>query len=125
LTRSLDFKTRFRATLVGTGIAGVIGVAAAYLDAGAWSLAIQAVANEVLSPLALWVLSDRRPAPVLNLECLKEMLGFGSRRLPASLIATSFDNLHQMFIHTVLVAYRWGNRCSQSWASWVGGRVGG
>lgn len=104
LTRNLDFKTQFKATLLGTGVAGVIGVVAAYLGAGVWSLAIQAVANDIFSTMALWVLCDWRPALIFSSKSLREMFGFGSRMLSASLIATFFDNLYQTFIGKVFSA---------------------
>lgn len=98
LTRSLDFKTQLKATLLGTGVSGVIGISAAYLGLGVWSLVAQVIANDLISTAALWMMCPWRPALLFSVESLKGMFSFGSRMLSSSLIGTFFDNLHQVFI---------------------------
>ena len=98
LTRSLDFKTQLIATLLGSGVSGVIGVVAAYLGLGVWSLAIQSIVDDILSTLALWIMCKWRPAFIFSMKSLREMFRFGSRMLLSGLIGTFFDNLYQAFI---------------------------
>jgi len=101
LTRNLDFKTQLKATLLGTGVSGLVGVIAAYLGWGVWSLAIQIIADDILSTAALWIICDWRPALIFSAESLKGMFGFGSRMLSSNLLSTFFDNLYQVFIGKV------------------------
>ncbi len=98
LTRSLDFKTQLKATLLGTGVSGVVGVVAALSGMGVWSLVIQSLTNDIISTVALWIMCSWRPAWLFSLQSLKEMFGFGSRMLFSSLVGTFFDNLYQVFI---------------------------
>ncbi len=84
LSRSLDFKTQFKATLSGTLVSGLAGVAAAYLGCGVWSLVIQSLSDDLISTATLWVMCDWRPALILSVKSLKEMFGFGSRMLLSS-----------------------------------------
>lgn len=104
LSRALDFKTQVKANLLATLFAGILGVAAAFLGLGVWSLVIQSVSNTLFSTLILWVISAWRPAPIFSLSSLKSMFGFGSRLLLTSLVATFFDNIYQVFIGKVFSA---------------------
>jgi teichuronic acid exporter len=104
LTRSLDFKTQLKATLLGTLVSGLAGIAAAYLGCGVWSLVIQSLTDDILSTMTLWIICDWRPALVLSVKSLKGMFGFGSRLLLSSLVSTFFNNLNQAFIGKVFSA---------------------
>jgi len=104
LTRTLDFKTQIKANLSAMFVAGVVGVTAAYLGLGVWSLVIQNITSTALRTLALWWMNDWRPALIFSLAALKSMFRFGSRMLSSSLVATFFDNLYQVFIGKVFSA---------------------
>jgi len=104
LTRKLDFKTQLKANLFATLASGLIGVAAAYLGWGVWSLVIQAIANTLLRTVTLWLICDWRPALIFSMDSLKGLFGFGSRMLMSSLVGTFFDNLYQAFIGKVFSA---------------------
>lgn len=104
LTRKLDFKTQVKANLFATLAGGVIGVTAAYLGFGVWSLVIQTISNTILQTVTLWLVCDWRPAFIFSLDSLRGMFGFGSRLFAAGLINTFFDNLYQAFIGKVFSA---------------------
>lgn len=98
LSRALDFKTQIKANLFATLCAGVVGVAAATYGLGVWSLVIQIIVATLLRTVALWRLSDWRPALRFSLASLRGMFGFGSRMLVSGLLAVFFDNFYQAFI---------------------------
>jgi teichuronic acid exporter len=104
LTRKIDFKTQFIANIAATVASGVIGVAAAYLGMGIWSLVISTISETLMGTATLWLMCDWRPSLTFSMDSLKGMFGFGSRMLLSSLISTFFDNLYQVFIGKVFSA---------------------
>ena len=104
LARALQFKTQIKANLFAVAASGVVGVGAALLGFGVWSLAIQSVSNTLFRTVALWMICNWRPSLSFSLTSLRGMFGFGSRLLAASLIGTFFDNLYQVFIGKVFSA---------------------
>ncbi len=108
LTRALDFKTQFKTTILGSLASGALGIVAAYLGLGVWSLAIQSIADDLISTGTLWIVCDWRPALLLSLNSLKGMFGFGSRMLLTNLVGTFFDNIYGVIIGKVFSANELG-----------------
>ena len=98
LARALRFKTQIKANLFAVAASGAVGIGAALLGFGVWSLAIQSVSNTLFRTVALWWICDWRPSLSFSLTSLRGMFGFGSRLLAAGLLNTFFDNLYQAFI---------------------------
>jgi len=104
LIRRMDFKSLLKANLLGTLAGGVVGISAAYLGLGVWSLVLQTISNTVFQTIILWLVCDWRPAFIFSLKSLRGMFSFGSRMLSSSLFTTFFDNLYQLFIGKVFSA---------------------
>ncbi|MFZ5878384.1 MAG: lipopolysaccharide biosynthesis protein [Chloroflexota bacterium] len=98
LTRKMDFVSLLKANLLSTLAGGAVGVAAAYLGMGVWSLVLQTISNTIFQTITLWMVCDWRPAWVFSLVSLRGMFGFGSRMLSSNLVSSFFDNLYQVFI---------------------------
>jgi teichuronic acid exporter len=104
LTRKIDFKSLLKANLLATIVGGLIGILAAYLGFGVWSLVLQTISNTVIQTITLWLVCDWRPAWLFSLDALRGMFGFGSRMLSSNLVGSFFDNLYQVFIGKVFSA---------------------
>ena len=59
--RQFDFRTLALRSLVGRTVGGAIGIAAALMGAGLWSLVLQQILIAAIGSLVLWVASDKTP----------------------------------------------------------------
>jgi O-antigen/teichoic acid export membrane protein len=99
--RQFAFRTLALRSLLGRAIGGSIGIAAAILGAGLWSLVLQQILIAAIGSFVLWIMSDRRPRLQFHYREFKQILGFGvlsvsglflsiSIRRVFTLLATSF-----------------------------------
>jgi PST family polysaccharide transporter len=99
--RQFAFRTLALRSLFGRVIGGGIGIAAAILGAGLWSLVLQQILIAAIGSFVLWIMSDRTPRLQFRFSEFKQMIGFGalsvsgiflsiSIRRVFTLLATSF-----------------------------------
>ena len=77
LERKLDFKSLAARTLVSKLVGGAVGLGAAFLGLGVWSLVAQSLATALAGVVVLWRVSDWRPTFGFSRECFLELFGFG------------------------------------------------
>jgi O-antigen/teichoic acid export membrane protein len=75
--RHFAFKSLALRSLIGRVIGGGIGIAAAFMGAGLWSLVAQQILIAAISSLVLWLASDKTPRLQFSFTAFKEMFGFG------------------------------------------------
>lgn len=115
ISRTLQFKKFFFATLVGTVSSALIGIYMAYSGYGVWSLVIQRVANLGIGTVMLWIMVKWRPQLCFSFHRIKTLFGFGWKLMVSSLIDTVYVNLRQIFIGKLysekdLAYYNQGNQ---------------
>ena len=99
--RQFAFRTLALRSLFGRLIGGGIGIAAAFMGAGLWSLVLQQILIAAIGSSALWIMSDRTPRLQFRYSEFKHLFGFGvlsvsglflsiSIRRVFTLLATSF-----------------------------------
>lgn len=115
ISRTLQFKKFFFATLVGTVSSALIGIYMAYSGYGVWSLVIQRVANLGIGTVMLWITVKWRPQLCFSFRRIKTLFGFGWKLMVSSLIDTVYVNLRQIFIGKLysekdLAYYNQGNQ---------------
>ena len=98
VSRKLQFKRFFFATLGGTIGAAVIGIAMAYLGFGVWALVAQSLFNAIIDTIILWFTVRWRPKWQFSLARLKELLKYGWKLLASSLLHTFYTNLRTLVI---------------------------
>lgn len=98
LTRAVDFKTQSKASFASAIISGVLGISLAYKGFGVWSLVVQSICNSSLNLILLTVLLKWFPKPGFQKKSFKELFGFGSKILIASLIHSVYSNLYNIVI---------------------------
>ena len=98
VSKTLQFKRFFFATLGGTIGAGVIGIYMAYKGYGVWALAIQYVFNNAVDTAILWITVKWRPKKMFSWERLKGLMSYGWKLLVSSLLDTVYKNLRQLII---------------------------
>lgn len=96
--RNMMFKRFFFATLGGTIVAAVIGIAMAFMGFGVWALVAQQLINITIDTMVLWVTVKWRPIKAFSLKRLKGLYSFGWKLLVSSLINTVYNEIRQLII---------------------------
>lgn len=98
VSRKLQFKRFFFATLGGTIGAAVIGIAMAYMGFGIWALVAQSLFNTMLDTVILWLTVRWRPKMMFSFARLKVLLRYGWKLLISALLHTFYTNLRTLII---------------------------
>lgn len=98
VSRNMQFKRFFFATLGGTIGAAFLGIFLAYMGYGVWALVAQQLFNTTVDTLILWVTVKWRPKWAFSFSRLKELLSFGWKLLVSALLDTTYNQLRQLII---------------------------
>ena len=98
VSRTMQFKRFFFATLGGTIGAAVIGIIMAYHGFGVWALVFQQIFNATVDTVILWVTVKWRPKRMFSFVRLKGLFSYGWKLLASSLIDTVYNNVRQLII---------------------------
>lgn len=98
ISRNLQFKRFFFATLGGTVGAAVIGIWMAYNGYGIWALIVQSLFNNTVDTLILWITVRWRPKLMFSFERLKSLFSFGWKLLASILLDSIYSKLSQLII---------------------------
>lgn len=98
VSRTMQFKRFFFATLGGTIGAAVIGVGMAYFGFGVWALVAQQIFNATVDTLILWITVKWRPKWMFSWPRLKGLFSFGWKLLASMLLDTVYSDLRQLII---------------------------
>lgn len=98
VSRTMQFKRFFFATLGGTVGAAVIGIVMAYCGFGVWALVIQQIFNATVDTVILWITVRWRPKRMFSRKRLKGLFCYGWKLLVSALLDTVYGNLRQLII---------------------------
>lgn len=115
VSRTLEFRKFFWATLAGTIISAIVGIFLALQGFGAWAIIGQYLGNICIDTLALWLTVKWWPQKTLSLERLKVLLSYGWKLLASGLLETTYQNVWQLVIGKIytpaaLAYYNQGNK---------------
>ena len=98
VSRTMQFRRFFFATLGGTIGAAIIGIFMAYKGYGVWALVAQQIFNTAVDTTILWITVKWRPKRMFSWERLKGLLSYGWKLLVSALIDTGYTELRQLII---------------------------
>lgn len=98
VSRHMDFKKFFFATIIGTVISAIVGIVMAYRGFGVWALVAQVLINTTIDTFVLFVTIRWKPSLVFSMEAAKPLIGFGWKILATDLIGTVFNHLNAFII---------------------------
>ena len=98
VSKTLQFKRFFFATLGGTLFSAVLGIAMARRGFGVWALVAQQLSNVTVNTVILWFTVGWRPRRMFSFARLKSLLGYGWKLLSASLLDTVYLKLYPLVI---------------------------
>lgn len=98
VSRTMQFKRFFFATLGGTIGAAVIGIWMAYHGYGVWALVAQQLFNTLVDTVILWITVKWRPVWKFSFLRLKKLFSYGWKLLVSSLLETVYTEIRQLII---------------------------
>jgi O-antigen/teichoic acid export membrane protein len=98
VSRKMQFRKFFIATLFGTIISGVVGIFMAYKGYGVWALVAQYLTNVCIDTIVLWFVVRWRPKLAMSWKKLKGLLSFGWKMLLSGLLNTGYQELRSLII---------------------------
>ena len=101
LTKSIDFKTLTKISLMSHVLSGIIGIVMAYTGFGVWALVTQQMAGRFFTTVFLWVYNKWLPRLLFSWDSFKELFGFSWKLLVAQIINTGFSQAYQAVIGKV------------------------
>ena len=98
VSRHMLFKAFFWSTLVGTVISAFVGIAMAVSGFGIWALVAQALTNEIIDTILLFIIVKWRPIKAFSFARLKKLSSYGWKLFLASLMDSVYENVRQLVV---------------------------
>jgi lipopolysaccharide exporter len=100
--REIEFRSRTAAELADVLVRGTVGIAAALLGAGAWSLVIGYIAGSTAMTSTLWRMVDFRPKLKLVRADARGLLRFGGALAALDVLSAVIANVDYLIVGRVL-----------------------
>ena len=101
VSKRMQFKRFFFATLGGTVCSAIVGIVMAYKGFGVWALIAQTLVSNATNTAILWITVKWRPKWMFSWKRLKGLFSYGWRLLATSLINTLYTKIRQLIIGKV------------------------
>lgn len=98
VSRNMQFRKFFVATLVGTIASGGVGIGMAYGGCGVWSLVGQNMTNVLVNMVVLFFVVRWTPKLVFSFKKIKGLLSYGWKLLVSGLLDTGYNELRGLII---------------------------
>lgn len=98
VSKTLQFKRFFFATLGGTLLSAAVGITMVFMDFGVWSIVAQQLVNVTVNTAILWLTVGWRPKWMFSFERLKGLLQYGWKLLASGLLDTVYNKLREIMI---------------------------
>lgn len=104
LRKQLNFKRLANIHLLSTSLGSITGIIMAFAGFGVWSLVVKILTLGFFNSIILWFSSNWRPSFVFSRNSFKELFGFGSFILMASIVDKVYSNVQVLIIGKVFSA---------------------
>lgn len=101
LTKRMEFRKFFWATIGGTIISAIIGIYMAIQGFGVWALIAQNLVNYTVDTIILYLTIRKRPKLYFSFTRMNALFSFGSKILFSNLLFTVVDQLKTLIIGKV------------------------
>ena len=98
VSKTLQFRRFFFATLGGTLFSAILGITMAYRGFGVWALVAQQLSNVAVNTAILWFTVGWKPRRMFSLQRLGGLLSYGWKLLAASLIDAVYLKIYPLII---------------------------
>lgn len=101
VAKKMIFKKFFLATLGGTVLSAVVGIAMAYSGYGVWALVTQYLVNSIGSTIILAIVLKVRPRFMFSFARVKKFLPYGAHILGTGMLITGYQEIRSLIIGKV------------------------
>lgn len=98
VTRKMQFRKFFVATLIGTLISGGVGIGMAYGRLGIWALVGQNMSNMLVNMIVLFFVVKWKPKLIFSFRKVKGLLSYGWKLMVSGLLDTGYNELRGLVI---------------------------
>ena len=98
VSKHMQFRKFFWATIVGTIASAVVGIVMAKNGYGVWAIVVQHLVNTGLDTFILWLSVKWRPKFKFSWQRLKLLFRYGWKLLVSAIIDVTYNNLRQLII---------------------------
>lgn len=98
VSKTLQFKRFFFATLGGTLLSAAVGIGMVMRGFGVWALVAQQLTNVTVNTLILWLTVGWRPKLMFSFARLGALLSYGWKLLVSGLLDTLYNKLREIII---------------------------
>lgn len=108
VTRDLELKKTFFATLASVIVSGTIGIVLAFMGGGLWALVVQQVIYQIVNCVVLAMQIEWRPRLVFSIGRARKLFKFGWKLLASGILNTSYQSLSSLIIGKQFSAFDLG-----------------
>lgn len=98
LTKSIDFKTKTKASFIAAVLSGCIGISMAFGGCGVWSLVGQKLSEKLTYTVCLWIFNKWAPRLSFSPSSFRYMWGFGWKLMLSGLLDNIWKDLYQVVV---------------------------
>lgn len=98
ISKRMEFKKFFFATIGGTIISAIIGINMAYRGYGIWSLVVQYLTNVCIDTIVLSFISGWKPKILYSKDRMNELFSYGWKIMIVGVMTTLYSNLRNLII---------------------------
>lgn len=98
VSKTMQFRRFFFATLGGTLFSAAVGISMAYLGYGIWALVMQQLLNAAVNTAILWLTVGWKPQRCFSFRRLKALVAYGWKILVSALLDTVYLKLYQVVV---------------------------
>ncbi|MGI5976877.1 MAG: lipopolysaccharide biosynthesis protein [Candidatus Limivicinus sp.] len=98
VSKTLQFKRFFFATLGGTLLSAALGIWMAFAGYGVWALVAQQLCNVTVNTAILWLTVGWKPKRMFSFRRLKSLISYGWKLLASGLLDTVYNKLREIII---------------------------
>lgn len=98
ITRRLEMRKIFNATVLSSMVSAVFGVSCALSGLGIWALVMQQLSYQISNCVAHALQLDWRPRIEFSVDSARRLFGFGSRLLASGLLEQGYQGLSDLII---------------------------
>lgn len=98
VSRNMEFKKFFFATLIGTVLSAIVGIVMAYRGFGVWAIIAQQLVNLIVDTICLLFIVHWFPKLKFSFKSIKNMFSFSSKNMLTDLTGTIFNQLNSFII---------------------------
>lgn len=98
LTKKIEFKVQTKINVSASILSGLVGIIAAFMGYGVWSLVVRSLSMSLIQSVLLCVYNKWMPSLIFDNSSFKRLFKFGWKLLISGLIDTLYKNVYYLII---------------------------